>query len=224
MAFYFEQLIIITTGLLIAFWVENLRENKNEDRATKQILVNIKQDIIAITDTELGVAQVLDTFFVKKIDAAIDDIGDCKIDDVDLLYTVASFHISTNYPENSGFESLKSSGLMTNIEDDTLLMAFSGIFDFSFENAVDGAWEKSSDNILGVIYEAEGIAVLPMEEGKYKLVATKPIILSGARCTRLKIHLMEFRVLMQESVVRLKYNANAKKTWFDRLEREIKRK
>ncbi len=205
---YLKEFLVITISVTIAFWVENYRENRRADDDTQALLQTLRSEMINQEEYLKFISDYSD-IHARRFDSLVTDIRDLKIENTQRLADVAVAYMPwiTNIGENSGFQALKSSGLISNIQNDTLVSRLY-LADSRLQGlliAYSDAWKKSQDNLRALTTGLYG-STIRYDFAKSKMILDNPapIKVSQELADKLAFELVTWITLMKQYQVFVK--------------------
>ncbi|MEQ9467620.1 MAG: hypothetical protein RLN88_09420 [Ekhidna sp.] len=216
---FLKEFTLITLSILIAFWIEDYREQKNNDRDTKELLINIKQDILGNSEILREYSLMQESAIIPAMNSVLIDLEDCIVDSTHTLVNFLSF-TPVLHLRFEGYENLKNSGLLSNIEDDTLLHGFKPI---SLELRYIEDNKKRRELLENKLVEISYPAIYSTERKEWITKQSK-FLLTAEECGELNFLLSAWIHMEQEFSIQMSYTSESIKTWLPRLNREIEAK
>ena len=119
---YLRDFIVITLSVTLAFWVENYRDSQKAATDTKALLRKIQSDLHS-QDQYLSFISEYANIHSLRFDSLITDLDDSRVEMNQLMTDVSIAYIPyvSQVSHSSAFEALKNSGLLSNIENDSII-------------------------------------------------------------------------------------------------------
>jgi len=221
---YLKDFIIITVSITIAFWVENYRESRQDYNNTQALLSTIRAEMYA----QEGYLQFLMDHANKhslRFDSLVTDLKDGKIEKNQLLIDVAMAYLPyvADISESQGFESLKSSGLLSNIKNDTLITELFHLNSRMKRNLSEynEAWKKSQDRLRNLLTEVYGPHVeYNFKKSKLLVITKEPIAISKELSQQIVFELIAWITIMKQYSIFVERNRDAIKELIPMLAKE----
>jgi hypothetical protein len=199
---YFKDLVIITVSISIAFWVENYRENRKESQDTQRLLVTIRSEMKA-EEEYLSFLIEHANKHSHRFDTLIQDLADGKIENNQLLIDVAVAYIPyvSDKSEMTAFESLKNSGLLSNIKNDTVVTAMYDLNTRIKSNliAYNDAWKKSQERVKELIVDLYGSKIkYDFKQSRLVFNGQSPVIIEKDLVNKISFELTSWITIMKQ--------------------------
>jgi len=199
---YVKDLVIITVSISIAFWVENYRENQKESKDTQRLLVTIRSEMKAEEEYLSFLIEHANTHS-HRFDTLIQDLGDGKIENNQLLVDVAVAYIPyvSDKSEMTAFESLKNSGLLSNIKNDTVITSLYDLNSRIKSNllAYNEAWKKSQQSVKDLIIGQYGSKIkYDFKQSRLVFSGSSPVVFEQDLANQIAFELTSWITIMKQ--------------------------
>lgn len=221
---YVKEFAVITVSIIIAFWVENYREGRRSDADARALFATIHSQVIA----QEGYLKFLSDYADKhsrRFDSLVNDLGDGKIEQKQLLADISIAYVPyiSDIGDNSGIESLKSSGLLSSIKDDTVVheLYFLNVQAKGLLSRYDEGWKRCQERLRDAVAPLYGANVqYDFEQSKMIVSGEGPLIAPKAVADDIQFELIGWITLMKQNQIflnnlRTQFRDVRKRYWQD---------
>ncbi len=221
---YLKEFVVITISIIIAFWVENYRESRRSEADAEALFAVIHSQVIR----QEGYLKFLSDYadkHSKRFDSLVTDLEDGRIEQKQLLADISIAYLPyiSDIGDNSGIESLKNSGLLSSIKDDTVVheLYFLNVQAKGLLSRYDDAWKRCQERLRNAVTPLYGANVrYDFRQSRMIVSGEEPLVASGTIARQIQFELIGWITLMKQNQVfldnlRTQFRDARKQYWQD---------